>query len=666
MTVLSRGTRAVVYTSDRSDAYGSHGWEEQPGLDAVVTHKRGALPSECYLTVRRDPADPGPLYPALAGSSEIDRVPSGDTGRILHPFGLRRHTFVKVQAQGYLDDKPRTLFLGRVWKYRVRGRSEAVTICHDYRRELARIRCRGSRWRRPAAGDEVFIPYHGPHFNADGRPDQRYIDATEKRDPSFITPGYNRYDTGQIDPDLDCAVFWRCGDALNCLRDLFNADAQAALESTADFLTWPEATAAGDWGYLFEDPVTGDERRVVDLNCLGHSLGWAIDRVVTAAGDADWYLSYGADDKARIEVYSQNTILAGAPEYMLEMGDLGSQDPKAPDVLRLDLEWDWTEAYASVHAVGAREVYDVTLDTSAGTPTLAPGWSTLNESEWEALPESTDAQKREKLAAYPDVFCTWVAPNAQDWSAFFGATAKYREGPRRALGELASYSVDEQEAADRPIGLRLIVWRSTDGGSTWQRLPGQVQAVPLRDRVGFRLPTSVRQSMSYGGEGAYVLSHNAGTAYDMRVTICVEADERLTYSQEEAALVDWPAGELYLPAGTRYRYEARRKCVVPTDGGSPVLNSQTFTELGAAADDVIQNDLDELATLCLRRLDQVSRPMLRGRVPLKYIRTEYAPGAVLKSINFGGAIGEIDIGQSISEVTWDFRAQTTKLSLAGV
>jgi hypothetical protein len=664
VTLIRSALRTTVYTSDRSDSYGSHGWQEQPALDAVVRQKRGATPSECWLTVRRDPTADGPAFSARPGEVEVDLDPSGEQEQVLHPWALPRHTFVKVECfDGGIGS---ILFLGRVWSYRGRGASRTMTaLALDYRAELRRIRCKGSRWRRPVAGDEVWLPDAGPHFNAGGRPDQMYDDSESARDSAFITPAYNRDDSGQIDASKDCAVFWRCGDALNCLRDLFNSDPASQLESTADFLEWPAADETEDW-YLFADSYSA-ERRVMDLDCTGRSLAWALDQVIGAASDVDWWLQPTGEDTLKLVWFSQWKNISGDTDrYTLAVGAPGD-DPAVLDVIDYDLTYDWTETYDQVRAVGARKVVDVTLDTAA-TSWLAPGWTSADETAWEALPESTDAERKAKLHAYPDVFCTWVAVEDLDWDSVLD-TSGYREGARKCFARLCSYSLVEGEGADQPVHLRMQVWRSTDGGSTWERLPGQVTAQPLRDRVGFRLPTIVRHAASYGGESGYVWSHNSGTAYDMRLTIAVEADERLVKTASYAVPTDCPPGELFLPAGPRYRHEARRDCWLPTDGGapaSPVLNSATDAEFADGTTTAIQDDGDELETLAERRLDLVNAPRLSGTVTLKYICPWWQPGMMLEELDFGGEIGAVSVRRAVAEVVYDANAQTTTLHLMGI
>jgi len=665
-----------VYTAPVTSAYGAGGnysWTARPDLVALVERVSGSTPSTCRLTSRRDPDSSAMIYPAVPGEPAYkERLPSGAEGTILQPYGLPVHTFIKVEATGWDEAIPELVFLGRVWGYRYnRQGCRMEALCRDFREDMRRIRCKASRWRRPITGDTVFVLDLGPHFNAAGLPDQQ-TSSGGARGVDFITPLYNRDASGQADVAKEYASFWRAGDAMNCLRDLFSDDVHSDLDSTEDFLIWPEAEETGIWSYLFTDPVMGDPIRLADLDLAGRSLSWAIDAIVSAAGAVDWTLTYVTDggvEKAQIEVYElfgASSAGEGA-DIDLALGEPGTkvQDADENLVHEADLEWDWSESYAQVRAVGGRNLYDITLSTEDSN--LAE-LGASHTAAWRALASGTDAEKRAKNSLYPDAYLAWGAADGITWSDFFSGEA-WREGPRRALAELASWALAEDQAADRPVRLRMIVWRKIDG--SWEKLPGQLAAVPLRNRVGFRLPSSARISQSYGGETAAAWSWDTGTntAYPMRVTICVEADRRLAAVATDAGLA-WPAGELYLPAGSRYRYAARSKCFLPATAGVPVMNGGTDTEFGAGAPDTVRDDTDDLTGLAYRRLAQVRGPRVRGALVLPGIRARIFPGWLVGRLTGGGDVyaggmTDVDLGMAVRSMILDAERQTTTLRFEG-
>lgn len=662
--------RLRVYVSDRINGFDC-AWAERTDLVARVELTSGSTPARCLLASARDPDRTGPVFPPTLGRSAVAKLPNGEYGEQLVPFGLLPWTFVKVTCQG---DELQTVFLGVVTGWRLnRQRARVEVVCQDYRVLMRRIRCRGSRWWRPVTGSEDFILDLGPHFNAGGVPDE-YVSAVGVRDWTFITRGYNQADGSQVDGTKRFATFWRVGEALNCLRDYFVADPAGELQTAKDWLVWPQVTATTH-PWLFVDPVTGKDRRVGDLDCAGRSLAWAVEQLLAAAGVGDWALRYvrsGDRDKAELVFYEIFGVMAKKKFYTeLKMGEPGKRiDQAEPDVFDADLEVDYSEAFQQVRVVGARKSFDVSLDShTAGT--LEPMWSAAQKTAWDAMPTGTNAERAAKKAAYPDVLCAWCVPENINWTAFFGGGAGWREGDRESFAELASVSLKEAGAGDRPVRLRMIVWRSTDSGVSWEELPSDVPVTPLRNRVGFRLGVSAREIRSLlGGETGEPWSHCAGTEWYMRLTVRVEADERLVATYADAG-TSWPDGEFYVPAGNRYRYDVRRSCFVHVDGvGYPVVQSSTVIEKGAASDEVIRNDTLAATAAARKRVLQLARPRVRGAVTLPILTPERFPGDLVSGLKGGGSpfdgLPDIALYMAVRGVVHDAESQTTVLRFEGL
>lgn len=592
-----------------SSYYGGSGypWAQRDDIRARVLLRSGSAPSEARLWVHRPAGAAAGYVTVMEGETRSTQTMPGALGLTIAPHGLKEWDFVRVLAEGY----GRPVFLGMItgWRWNRRaGRMEV--IAKDFRVLLRRIKCRGARFYRPAAADTVFIDDLGPHFGADGLPDLLYAPSEGAGYiERFTVPGCQNLPAAG-----DLAAHWSPGDALNCLRDLFTVTKPAALDAVDKFLTWPQATTTGDWSWLYEDPDSGDPRIVSDLDCRGRSLAWAIDQIVSAAGPYDWTLRYTAEDKAELSIFP---VCTDSVDGNLSLGCSGggiAADP--PDVYDSDLELDWSEAYGEVRAVGARKRIDLTLTLTphassdspavAAASQLAPLWDGTPQGTWIALADDSPEKNGQ---GYQDVFCSFGAVDDLDWSTWLGTV--YREGPRPAEALLASQMLAEAEATGRPIRISARIWRQK--GGTWEPLPDSIGVSILPDRAGIRLSASARDGRERAeGAGAETWSWYMDTThpklYPLRVTLCFEADERLYDSATDT--VDWPAGELYLPAGDRYRYDARISCWLRWDGSKPIVNGGSDHEFGSGTPDVVRDNSDELAALADRKLKQVSVPFV--------------------------------------------------------
>lgn len=675
-TVDTPASPFLVYTAPWSEegAGQSSGvpWELRDDLRAShPLRTSGSTPSSCWLWSYRDASDTGPTHSAIPGEARTTRLPGGTRdGTILSGFGLGEWYFVKVVHGS------RTVFLGLVTGQRWNRRECRVEVrCQDYRVLMRRRKNRGAFFGLLYNSGTPFIEDLGPHFNADGRPDC-YTSSGGDRRPYFIIPGFNRDANGQVDTGTAYADYWSPGDALNALREIWCTNSTpAAIDSLEAFIDWVRAGEDGQWAWLFTDPESNVDRRVMDLDCCGRDLGWAIDQVVAAAGPYDWTLDY-VGDRGVLRVYE---IFKFEDTVDFSLGTVGgTYQGDLPDVRDSNLELDWSDSYAKVRAVGARKKFDITLAlVPGGTPptvdassTAVPFWTSGQQTAWLAL---ADTNPEKASQAYPDVFLSFGAPDGTDWSTF--SLGNYQEGVRRVLPQLISEALGEAEAEDRPVKLGIRVWRKTSVGGSWELAPANIGVMPLPlgdGRVGVRLAEHARQAVprTLGG-AAETWTWNGNPAspqlYDLRITLCVEADERLFMVAEEDTLSSrWPKGELYLMAGERYQWHLRRSCLLRWDGAKPVVSGGTDHEFGASAVDTVRDDTDEINLLAERRLVQVARPRLRGQVELIGLRPEIFPGYPVGSLTGGGGHPSMDIYSAVRSVEFDEDRQVTVLSFEGV
>lgn len=638
-------------------------WTVRNDLQCTVERVSGYEPSRATLYSHANPESlQGNVIvsEAVGAREHVTRLPCGELdGPVPAPFGISEYDFVKVESAPDQGGQMEVIFLGLVtgWRWDL-SRSRMAVICQDYRWLLQRIRCKVSQWRRPAGEDTVEI-LDLCHFNAGGLPDQEILsDGT--RNSFWITPQFNLKNGAQVDVAKAYAGYWTPGDALNALSYMFVTTPSSQVDSCENWLIWPQIERDGDQAYLFADPDSEDERRMMDADFSGRDLCYAIDYCVRAAGPYNWTLEYAVDgiEKARIKIFP---IRSEDHDGDLRLPIPGSaMQSSEPEVSNVAIELDWSRAHKKVRAVGARKRFDLSLDSDpAGDNKLTEAWSSAEASAWLA-----DTKSR----LYPDAFLVWAAADDLDWAAFFGND--YCERVRVALARLATQVYDQTAADDRPINLSIRVWRLKAG--EWEMLPDAIAVMPLPDRVGFRLGPNARQLAKltdsvYSVEEVWSYDTSTKAAYPMRVTLSVEADERLFQVEEDDAL-DWPPGELYLPAGNRYRYEARRSCTLRWDGTNPVASGGTEDhEFGAAADDVIRDDTDEIGALADRKLADAARPQMGGTITLIGIRSDVGPGWVLGELQggegpSGTAMPSMQVHQAVRRVIYDGEEQSTVIS----
>lgn len=640
---------------------GSLNWEQRDDLRARVRLTSGSEPARATLWGFRSPDDTGPIFPAVPGESRQTRILPGQDGSTIAPYALREWDHVKIEIEG----RSAPLFVGQVtgWRWN-RQACRIEIVAQDARVLLNRIVCRGSYWYRiHLGGDPVWIDDWGPTFNAEGRKDQM-VSGGIRLYSRFCTPDFT------IDANNHAAA-WRCGDALNALRDMFTVSKPAGLEAVDDFLEWPEAKpdgGRGAWDWLFVDPDTNYDRNLGELDCAGKKLGWAIDQILAAAGEYDWTLDYLASGKSKLRLFPTHDRLGDIDLSLGATGGAVQDDP--PDVADCGLELDWSQTVKSVRAVGARHRVDLTLASTA----LVPLWGSAEQSAWVAL---SDASPEKNSQAYQDIFCTWGAPADLDWSAWLGAA--FRDGAREALPLLATGMLDQTAAAYRPIQVPFRVWRYK--GSVWEPLPPSIGAVLLKDRVGFRLAATARQVLSREAGATpeswswYLAGGTTPTPYPMRVTLCVEADRRLVGTMPDTVEnLRWPAGELYLRAGDKYRRDYPKSATLRSNSGShpyvATINGGTDKVFDLANEGYVRNDYVELLSLAARKYRQAGIPMVRGELSLVTLRTDLGIGDVIRSLHdSGGArrvLPDIELYRAVRTLEFDDEAQVTTAGFEGI
>lgn len=600
--------------------------------------------------VLRSGREPSSARISLEAGPDFARVffgagPDGAAGRaLLEPEGFRLHSLVRVAALAGAAEE--TVFLGLVAAHRYDLAAERFTVeCRDFRWLLEKVPVRGRR-AAGAGGEEFFQAAALPVFNAGGAPDRCALAGWP---PAFAPP------------QAPWAARWKRGDVWNYLRRQFNAAPPAGLLSTAAYLEWPEAAPGGQFGFLFE--AGGHADAAPELALGGLSLAAALQALLGAGGGApglDWTLE-PAGDKARLVAFRADAPDENRRALVLRRGAPGGElAAERPEVAGGAVTLDAGRMVTAARALGAPERYDATFDTLAGT--LAPGWTAADQAAWLALPEA------ERARAFPDVFARWTLPAGFDWTKVFAAAgeeALFLEERGREFGALLlSADAAAPGAAGAPARLPLQVWRSTDGGASWEPPPGGVAAAPLAGECGVRLSPAARQALvrAPGGAAAPWSWDGSAGAWHLRVTASVAADRR-PERLAAASPAGWPAGEtlLVLPG---CRCDARREAVIPAREGQPSAGGEPAL-FGHGAPAALRDDGEQLAAAAARELADRARPALTAEVLVPGLRADVAPGDYLERLAGGGERPDLEVRAAVRRVEWRVAEQLTVISAGG-
>jgi len=597
---------------------------------ARLVRSSGREPSLALIVLENAPADT--VVNTGIGPDGSDDCP------LVEPAGFGLHTLVKVTVES--GGAEVTAFLGLVAAHRYDlGAERFIVEARDYRWLLEKIPVLGREVYRPSSETYQFIPEALPVFNAAGAAD-RYAE-------SMSLPAFAAAASGS-------AAHWQRGDAWNYLRYHWNVSPPEGWISTEDWLDWPEADPEGALGFLYEDSGAAPE-----LALGGLTLAAAVDRLVRGAGAYSWTLEY-VGDQARLVAFGTLQPGTGQRSLSLARGTPGGTVlTERPEVTGGELRLDAARTVARVRALGAPEAYDVSFDTLAGT--LVPSWSSAHQAAWLALPEG------ERARAYPAVFSRWVVPDDLDWTEIFansGEETACCEERARALGALLLSADAGTVGADgRPVRLGLQLWRSQDGGLSWEPPPAGVTATVLAGSPGIELSAGARQELvrSPGGAAECWSWDGQDSAHALRVTASLVADRRLARSEQRAG-TPWPAGEAVLVA-PQCRYQARRQAWVPAVEGLPAAEGGTPELFGQDAPDPIRDDGPALADLAAEALADLARPRLTGEILLPGLRADVAVGDWLVKLSGGGLRPDLEVRSAVRRVEWRAAEQLTAVSV---
>jgi len=612
----------------------------------------GPEPDTCTFQVvaaaKGEPPGDG-IYLADNLSAQADRrTHAGTTATMYYPATptgfLAEFSLIKVMESDTTEKvDPVCCFCGVVTDMELSvdangGDVWTITITEIARWHMSRIGVYGSAFWRWNQSDAKWNADTLPVFNEDSKPDQySAVDGTELE--RLINSHLNTRDgVTSVNGAAIFAGFWRLGNVLNYLRREWGmADGNGAVQ-TVNYLSgdgedpaWPAAAADGTWAFLFLQG--SDDQILQDLALGGMSLAQAIDTIVTKAGHYEWCCVWDdAQSTYRLKIYD---ALAGNGETAVDYtrGTLGgSVGTTPPTCLEADLHWSWAKCATQVKALGAKRRFELTVDSGSGEGFfggIMGGWTTAQETAYLAAKGPDDDDPDQKN---PSPFQRYIIAGDLDWSAVFNH-ADFLSGRRRALpGLLCKAFASDEQATDEPQRLDIRAWRYID--AAWERAPQHVSVRAVED--GSLLVTGIDpdtgERWGYDPEGE--------CAYDVRFTIAVEDDSRLTTS---AAVTDkpsgWPTLEDVIDAHT-FVYEAQAGAVIPTDsGGDPTIDAiaADTTKGSGASPNVLKSDQARLDALATRTLATRAHPFLSGRLTIKDCDWTIYPGQKIGNLTGGGA-----------------------------
>lgn len=636
-TLIDPAADVRVYTAGRewwwaASPPGTLVWTQQERMRRLVINDgEGSAPGICVVRVTHAPTDAriasGNLLTAVT-----DLRPDGTNDTVYAPLGLKWGDAIAVDfAETPASETATTRFLGWLisWEHDL-GIPGGFTLTFvDARWLMSKIAVFGTwTWSDIGGGDSAWLEDSLPVFNPHGRPNL-VIDGVDGESLS--------------DTDAPTATQFTRGDIWNYLRQMHSTTVQTGAVDTSKWLTWTKAAAGGFGDELFDNGGSGESSVFAELSPGGKTLAQAIDLVVKKRSDLSWMLDHTrSTGKSSLRIiktgYDVGYICTGQTAVTIKRGDI-AQTPLtgAPEVIGGSIKLGVESTATQVRLLGDRKRFDVSFDTVSGS--LTEAWSAADETAWIAL-YSADDEDPDVSRLYPDVFRKFVVPRTFDFETFLGWPITWRK-VRRGEGYLETTAYDDSSKR-----VKMFVWRSTDSGSTWKPIYSSINVGLTTDGIGIIFTEGARQERCWlpdDDPDFYTWDGNTSspTTYDFRITVSVEADERIEADDAMVPPDGFPTLQR-LTIDDHYRYAARRSCYVHVDGSGNIVDQVTANDpalKGNGSDEVIQNDAAAMGEVLSKQLSQSGVPRASGRIKLKGTRYDLYVGDYVSELSGGGADG---------------------------
>ena len=582
--------------------------------------------------------------------------------------GLKPFTIIRIRsAATSAKTSPTTRFVGLVLRMSMDLSSEewiveALDIARYYMSKIG-IKKYISQDGDP---DEVRQQDDLAIYNEDGKPDHLVLsDGT--RTCYFTTPNLNSKEGVQKDVTKIYADYWRIGDILNSLRDMFIVNsATYGLPDMSELLTWPECSdvpGLEQWPFL----LTSYSTNLADLAIGGTNLREAIDTIVRKAGDYEWEPVWDDDvEKWSLSIFSKYTgdPLQETPTVDMQRGLLGDGsywvDPDVPtDIAAGKITFDWEKCATKSVVVGKKDIQEVTIgygtgkatDIAAGTDgafreILEPDWTDTEMASYRAkkLTNSPEAE-----GCYSNVGQKFKFKDSCVWKEILGLPDNntQRSGPKKLLQILVSKNVDlTTDGSTRHLKARIFRLRN----DTWEEAPNTVSLQINQDySISIKGVSPLDDPIQYTAMDKYFYprwiidtSVSPWVSWPIRITACVERDERLTVEEDTDSPAEWPVTEELL-TGVDFRVLRREKTPASASvlhgviSHVPTENDYASVEYVTDNDDLYIEGDTILSGLSTKLRKCVQHPVVVGEIISDEHDFNIQPGIILNDL-VGGTI----------------------------
>lgn len=542
--------------------------------------------------------------------------------------------------------------------------------------------------------DKTWISAMTTTFNEGGIANMAFTDSSDRffLHEEFGLRGLDE-DGLSIVPEEGTADFWTPFSILTYLRQAydsgFGTDLPDGDTTPANILGhWNDLI---QWGVLIDGDLdvsveTGEKIVITDLALTGVSLAECISQVLNRVGRFTWFLDHSGDLPELVIIDPNKSGDISIPT--LTTGTI-DQFEQAHEIRLTQTN---RGVFDEVYAMGARKLFEVSFQTEGGEDEsggVIPGSLVIGWDDGESIENAwvqrhlgladtvggTPADRKEaRQRKYEWVHRRWLLSSSIDWDGWFrdpdidpAHEARWYRHSRRFSALLAVADVkDLRDLVAEPIRRRFLLERFAEG--QWQKADENWSIIPLEDVGGFIIADAARDSRfkpqgteslpslawSWNAEGLKDGSTFAGLSFPMRITVTIEADERLSATRGELGTVNQ---RLLVNAGDTYQQQRRSSAVIPEpdDGDEP-------PEFKPGITPGPRDDSDRIDTMAQERLNKVQWKGTVGTVVINQIIWDWATrlGVNVDKLGTDALPGDKPI---ISLVSYNFINQSTTLTL---
>ena len=482
-------------------------------------------------------------------------------------------------------------------------------------------------------------------------------------------------------------TYWRIGDCINYLREIYFKNATPDIFGMKDFLNWDQVTPTTH-PYLFQD-YAGNELIVPDLCLGGMKLSEAIDCLVRKAGyGSEWTVSFdgsGGEDSCpyTLEFFNQYgignlSITTGPKDVTLTRGIPATPIGDTPaDIAKGIINLDWSDSAGDVRVFAQTDKHEVTIgydpqNVSGGIilDMLEPVWDEDAQKMYQYTWANYSWQNTLSWDQnFPGLFTRFRIKESAYWTDAFGpAFDPSHQGVRDIIGGmLTKLALGVQE-------IQAKVWRWNSGLTGSNKLECQNGDISLGVFADNAINIHGKYSPGYDEDLAvipdavtslpYLCQFVPGNTWTptggdwvpwtirpFAITLTVEGDQR-SYGEDTGPLpANWPDSledtpDLY-PFGNHWRYKVRHFLDA---GGNPVeLNPISATNVSPVPEMLVDNQ-DRINAAATKRKNAVQRPRCVMSLTLPTFNWDAMPGCRVYKLTGGEAIQDIYMGTLIKTV----------------